>query len=517
MHRLHPGMRIHIVGIGGSGLSAIARVLHGWGFLVTGSDQMRSALTDALLAEGIRVQIGHSAENLEIPDNVPNAGAPLVVVSSAVPDDNTEVIAARNMGLTILKRRELLESLTHDRLTIAVAGTHGKTTTTAMIAWILVEAGLDPSFVVGGVLQNLGTNARAGSGPLFAIEADEYDRAFLGLRPQVAVLTSLEHDHPDCYPTFADMQEAFTQFAAQAIENGPLIVCAEEPAARGLAERVSSSAARNLSCGSGSIRGVPSCARLETYGLGAGCTWQAENVQLNGCPVFQVRAHGRRLGQCALQVPGLHNVLDALAAIAATAAVGGSFDAAAAALTRFRGTARRFEVKGHVGGITVVDDYAHHPTAIRVTLAAARKKYAGRTVWVVFQPHTFSRTSALLDDFAASFGDADHVVVTGIYAARERDTGQVSGADIVARMRVSGTVHPDACYVELLDSATDWLMERLEPGAVVITLGAGNGYRVGEEVLERLRLIDSQDRPAYCASPADMAAGGPELLKRWLR
>ena len=510
-------MRIHIVGIGGSGLSAIARVLHGWGFLVTGSDQMRSGLTDTLVAEGIRVQIGHVAENLEFRDAVPDAGAPLVVVSSAVPNDNVEVIAARNMGFTIVKRRELLESLTQDRLTIAVAGTHGKTTTTAMIAWILVEAGLDPSFVVGGVLQNLGTNARAGSGRLFAIEADEYDRAFLGLRPQVAVLTSLEHDHPDCYPTFAEMQEAFTQFAAQASANGPLIVCAEEPAARDLAERVSSSLARNLSGGSGSTRGVPSHAGLETYGLSAGCTWQAEDVQLNGCPVFQVRAHGRRLGQCALQVPGRHNVLDALAAIAATAAVGVGFETAAAALTRFRGTARRFEVKGQVGGITVVDDYAHHPTAIRVTLAAARKKYPGRTLWAVFQPHTFSRTAALLDDFAASFDDADHVIITAIYAARERDTGQVSGADIVVRMQARSTAHPDARYVESLDSAAAWLMERLEPGAVVITLGAGNGYRVGEQVLERLRLMDSQDRSAFHANSADMVAGGQELLRRWLR
>ncbi len=469
------------------------------------------------LQRGIRVQIGHIAENLEGPGDMPDAGAPLVVVSSAVPDDNQELIAARDMGLTVLKRRDLLESLTHDRLTIAVAGTHGKTTTTAMIAWILVEAGLDPSFVVGGILQNLGTNARAGSGRLFAIEADEYDRAFLGLRPQVTVLTSLEHDHPDCYPTFADMQEAFTQFAAQALENGILIVCAEEPAAKDLAECVSSSSTRNLSSGSGSIRRMPNSAGVETYGLGAGCTWQAEDVQLNGCPVFQVRAHGRRLGQCALQVPGLHNVLDALAAIAATAAVGVSFDTAAAALTRFRGTARRFEVKGHVGGITVVDDYAHHPTAIRVTLAAARRKYPGRTIWAVFQPHTFSRTAALLDEFANSFGDADHVVVTGIFAARERDTGQVSGADIVARMQADGTGRPDARYIESLSGAAAWLLERIEPGAVVITLGAGDGYRVGEQVLEHVRNIGSPTRTASCASSADMASGGQESPRRWLR
>ncbi|HNS49620.1 MAG TPA: UDP-N-acetylmuramate--L-alanine ligase [Anaerolineae bacterium] len=509
--------RVHIVGIGGSGLSGIARVLHGWGYLVTGSDQMPSAVIDALRAEGIVVHIGHRPENLLPPTGAVEVTPPLVVVSSAVPSGNPEVVTARRQGFEVIRRRELLGALTAGKTTIAVAGTHGKTTTTAMIAWILTEAGFSPSFVVGGILQNLGTNAKAGTGHLFAIEADEYDRAFLGLRPQVAVITSLEHDHPDCYPTIADMQDAFAEFATQACEQGQMVICAEDAGAVSLAERVCGrihplracvGEAGSLESGKGSYT---------TYGLHAGCTWQAEDVQLNGCPVFRVRAEGRRLGQCALQLPGLHNVLNGLAAIAATNSVGVDFDSAAAALTRFRGTARRFEVKGQAGGVTVVDDYAHHPTAVRATLAAASSKYPGRELWVVFQPHTYSRTSALLDEFAGCFGEAHHVLVTGIYAAREKDTGQVSGADIVSRMRAMGVEAPDAHYVESLEGAAAWLLERIRPGAVVITLGAGDGYRVGELVLERLRSTSKPDSPASGQSQICRTTGGVKAVNRWQR
>jgi UDP-N-acetylmuramate--alanine ligase len=520
MQLLHPGSRIHIVGIGGSGLSAIARVLHGWGYLVTGSDQSHSPLTDALLAEGIAVQIGHRAENLDGPEGVDAAANLLVVVSSAVPGDNAEVVAARRRGITVIRRRQLLEELTQGKITIAVAGTHGKTTTTAMIAWILVEAGLDPSFVAGGVLQNLGTNARAGAGPHFAIEADEYDRAFLGLWPDVAVVTILEHDHPDCYPTFDDMQSAFAEFARRALLRGRLIVCGEDQAARLLAERALASPLQPLSlhsdCGA-QERGASPEGNVSTYGIGPGWTWQAEDLQLGGCPTFRVRCGGKRMGQCALQLPGRHNVLNALAALAATAAVGVEFDTAAAALARFRGTARRFEVKGHVSGVTIVDDYAHHPTEIRATLAAARSKYPGRVLWAVFQPHTFSRTEALLDGFAAAFADADHVLVTSIFAAREQDTGRVSGADIVARIPAAGGTEPDAYYVDTLDDAVAWLLKRIEPGAVVITLGAGDGYRVGEQILERLRNGDSPDNAASDTSQANHEAGHQEILRPCLR
>lgn len=453
---LRPGLRIHLIGIGGIGLSAIARVLRGWGYSVSGSDQQLTVLTEALVAEGIIVYAGHSAAHVQ--------GADLVVLSSAIQQDNPEVLEARRLGLTLVKREQFLSKLTEGKITIAVAGTHGKTTTTAMIAWILTQAGLDPTFIVGGVLQNLGTNARAGSGSHFVIEADEYDRTFLGLRPGVAVLTALEHDHPDCYPTLEEMRVAFSAFLKQVGAGGTLIVCGEDQESRDLAHR---------SLGEGK--------HLETYGLDSSWDWWAEGVQLGNSAAFRVWRKDRQLGMCALQIPGRHNVLNALAALATSHQVGVEFGVAAAALTRFRGTQRRFEVKGTVAGVTVVDDYAHHPTEIAATLSAARLKYPGRSIWAVFQPHTYSRTATLLDEFAGAFGDAQHVVVTGIYAARESETLGVSGVDVVQRM-----VHPDVRYVETLAGVATFLLERVQVGDVVITMGAGDGYLIGELLLQGL-------------------------------
>jgi UDP-N-acetylmuramate--alanine ligase len=474
---------VHLVGIGGIGLSAIARVLHGRGHPVTGSDRQASPLTEALAAEGIGVRIGHEA------GHVPDSG--LVVVSSAVSADNPEVIEARRKGLPVLKREQFLSALTAGHETIAVAGTHGKTTTTAMIAWILVQAELDPTFVVGGVLQNLHTNARAGAGPYFVIEADEYDRAFLGLTPSVAVLTALEHDHPDYYPTFAEMRSAYAAFIERLLPDGLLVVCGHDRDALALAVESTS--------GSDAI-GKPrdkrsDVQRVTTYGLTREWDWWADtrNVspstltprieapEMGSSAVFEVWHKQFHLGPCALQVPGEHNVLNALAAIAATAAAGVPFGTAAAALTRFRGTERRFEVKGQVHGVTVVDDYAHHPTAIQATLKAARRKYPDRSLWAVFQPHTYSRTAALLDAFAGAFEEADHVLVTEIYAAREVNTLGMSGRDLVARMP-----HPDARFVPGLDDAVELLLREITPGSVVLTLGAGTGYQVGEQLLDRL-------------------------------
>ncbi len=450
---LRAGMHVHLVGIGGIGLSAIARVLHGWGYRVSGSDQQASPLTEALVAEGMTVYTGHRASHV--------ADADMVVVSSAIPDNNPEVLAAKQRGLPVLKREQLLGELSDGKMTIAVAGTHGKTTTSAMIAWILTQAGLDPTFIVGGLLQNLGTNARAGLGEHFVIEADEYDRTFLGLRPDLAVVTALEHDHPDCFPTFEEMRSAFVEFAEQVVEGGLLVACGEDEAGRELAEHLTK-------------KGY----QVETYGLDPAWDWWAEGVRLGNSAAFEVWYRGKRLGTCALQVPGRHNVLNALAALAASAAAGLDFGIAAAGLTRFRGTERRFEVKGQVSGVTVVDDYAHHPTEIRATLAAARLKYPGRPIWAVFQPHTYSRTVTLLEGFAAAFEDADHVLVTEIYAAREADTLGASGADVVHRM-----IHRDAHYLETLEEAAAALLARVQPGDVVITLGAGDGYLVGERLL----------------------------------
>ena len=493
MSLLRSGNHVHLVGIGGIGLSAIARVLHGWGYTVSGSDMQHSALLDQLIAEGITAYASHSAEHV--------AGAQVVVASSAIPEGNPEIREARQRGIPVVKREQFLSELTEGKRTIAVAGTHGKTTTSAMISWILTQAALEPTFIVGGLLQNLGTNAQAGSGPHFVIEADEYDRAFLGLSPEVAVIASMEHDHPDCYPTLEDMTAAFGEFAGKLLDGGLLIVCGEDTEGRELGERMK-------------VQGH----RVVTYGLDAGWDWRAKGVELGNSAAFEVWRQGKLLGTCALQIPGRHNVLNALAALAASDEVGVEFGLAAAALTRFQGTARRFEVKGQAAGVTVVDDYAHHPTEIEATLAAARLKYPGRPIWAVFQPHTYSRTATLLEDFAAAFGGADRVIVTEIYAAREENTQGVSGKDLVRLMH-----HPDACYVADLEDAASSVLERVQSGDVVITLGAGDGYLIGEWVLEGLRQRERErSQPSLAVgsngsigSEDSHTAGADDMLVVW--
>lgn len=454
---LEAGAHIHFVGIGGAGLSAIARVLMQLGYQVSGSDRMASPMTRALAQEGAEVHIGHRPEQVDSAD--------MVVVSSAVPQDNVEVQAARAQGIPVVKRADFLGDLMAGRLGVAVAGSHGKTTTTGMIATALLVAGQDPTFIVGGQIAHLGTNARAGRGP-FVIEADEYDRMFLGLRPTVAVVTNVEHDHPDCYPTFADFQAAFEAFARLVPAEGLLVVCADDPGARALGALLEPDV------------------QVVRYGLSEMAHWRAVDVQPNGAggSDFVALTGGTTRGLVRLRVPGLHNVVNSLAVLAVADWLGLPWDAVTEALRTFRGMERRFEVKGVAAGVTVVDDYAHHPTEIRATLAAARTSYPGRCIWAVWQPHTYSRTRVLLDDFAAAFDDADHVVVTPIYAARESDDLGVSSADVVARMH-----HPDARTVAGLGEAAALLADKVSSGDVVLTLGAGDGYLIGEWLLERLR------------------------------
>jgi UDP-N-acetylmuramate--alanine ligase len=452
---------IHLIGIGGSGLSAIAQVLMDEGHVVSGSDQQASLTTEALAAHGARIAIGHRAENV--------AGADLVVVSSAIPQSNPEIAAARRQGIPVIKRAELLGRMMQGRRGVAVAGTHGKTTTTGMLAQILLEAGLDPTFIVGGVIGSLGTNARAGSGP-FVVEADEYDRTFLGLQPWAAVVTNIEHDHPDCYPTLEAMFGAFGEFVDRLPDDGVLIACNDNPAARELGEIRTR---KNKS--------------VVMYGLYDDALWRAVDVQPNnagGSDYVLLRA-GQTVGLVRLRVPGLHNVVNSLAALVAADQLGVPFSQAQDALAAFRGMLRRFEIKGEVSGVTVVDDYGHHPTEIRATLAAARARFPGHRVWAVFQPHTYSRVKALLDDFAGAFVDADRVIVTAIYASREHDTLGVSSADIVERLCAGR--HRDVRLIEELDEAALFLLANVRPGDVVITLSAGDGNRVGEKLLEELR------------------------------
>lgn len=455
---LTEGMHVHLVGIGGIGLSAIARVLLGMGYTVSGSDQTRSALTEALTAEGARVAIGHSAANA--------SGADLLLISSAIPGDNPEVTAARTAGIPVSKRADFLGELTSGRRVIAVAGTHGKTTTTALLASVLLAAGLDPSFIVGGILKQLGTNARFGRGDLFLVEADEYDRTFLGLRPQAAVLTAVEHDHPDCYPTVEAMMDAYRLFIKRLPTDGLVVACRDDPGARSLA-----------------LEWEKSGGTVRWYGLGREATWRATHSQPNqaGGSDFVVLDDGETAGLARLRLPGEHNIRNALAVIAVADWLGIPFNTTRTAVAAFDGVERRFEVKGEADGVLVVDDYAHHPTEIASTLAAARGRFNNRRIWAVFQPHTFSRTRALMEQFAACFGDADEVIVMDIYAARESDTLNISAPDLVARMQ-----HPGVHYIGGRKETASYLVDHVRPGDVLITLGAGDGYLVGEWVLDGL-------------------------------
>jgi UDP-N-acetylmuramate--alanine ligase len=334
-----------------------------------------------------------------------------------------------------------------------------------MIATILLRAERDPTFIVGGVLTDLQTNARYGAGSLFVIEADEYDQTFLSLKPDVAVITNVEHDHPDCYPSFEDCQSAFESFADLVPDGGLLAVCADDPAARAIG------------------RARANARSVSFFGLSDEATWRGEEIRPNfaGGVDFLAMRREETLGLVRLRVPGAHNVVNALAALLVTHGVGVPFRVAREALTEFRGVARRFEIKGEVQDVVVVDDYAHHPTEIRATLRAARDRFPERRIWAVWQPHTYSRTKELLEDFAACFGDADRVVMLPIYPARETDTLGVSASDVARSVdRVETSV------VGSLEEAVDQLRSEVRPGDVVLTLGAGDGYRVGERLLEEL-------------------------------
>ncbi len=450
---------IHFVGIGGTGLSAIARVLAESGYRVSGSDRQASSLTEPLRALGVTLEIGHDPANV--------SGATLVVRSSAVPDDNVEVVAAIAQGIPVVKRAEFLGPLMSGKTGIAIAGTHGKTTTTSMTAWLLSDLGLDPTFIVGGVVENLGTNARAGSGMCFVIEADEYDRMFLGLTPDIAVITNVEHDHPDLFPTEADFFDAFEQFTDRLAQGGTLVTWGDQAAAKNLAERAGKAGRRTV-----------------TYGLAAGNDLQAKNLAaVPGAGYeFDVLHTSEVAARMRLQVPGEHNVLNALAVVGIGMALGLTPQKIAVSLGRFTGVGRRFEVRGEAAGVTIVDDYAHHPTEIRATISAAAMRYPGRPLWVTWQPHTFSRIALLRDEFAGSFAGADHVIVTDVYAAREARPAGFSLASLVANMG-----HPDARQIDSPDAIVDELSARLAHGDVLLVLSAGDADKISEKVYERLR------------------------------
>lgn len=459
--------RVHFIGIGGSGLSAIARLLLERGDTVTGSDRELSPFALDVQEAGARVYVGHHADNV--------SGAEYVVRSSAIPDDNPEVQAALNANIPVYKRADLLGHLMEGKVGIAVAGTHGKTTTTAMLAWVLTRLDRDPSFIVGSVMGNLNINARAGKGNTFVIEADEYDRMFLGLKPRIEIVTNLEHDHPDCYPTYADMYAAFESFVDLLPPDGTLIVSAEDSGSASLIPHARKTGKAVISYG---IQGEMT--------INSPNWMQAHSVEPNayGGMTFNVSSNitGDPIPvKVDMRVPGEHNVRNALAVLTVVDLLGLSTSEASKALSEFKGTGRRFEIIGKVKDITVVDDYAHHPTEIRATLAAARSQFPKSRLWAVWQPHTYSRTKVLFTEFSRAFKDADEVIVSEVYASREPKE-DFSSAEVVSAMP-----HPSAQYIAELADISKYLLEHLRPGDILVVLSAGDANQICKDVLSILR------------------------------
>ncbi len=454
-----PPASIHFMGIGGIGVSGLARVLLERGYRVSGCDLAPSRLTETLADLGAVVERGHEPAHLD--------GVDVLVISAAVRPDNPELAAARARGLPTVKRAELLALLLEGSRTIAVAGTHGKTTTSSLVAAILLDAGLDPTAFVGGEVAALGDatgprNARAGRGAWAVAEADEYDASFLRLAPSVAVVLNVEADHLDFYHDLAGVEAAFSAFMARVAPGDVLIVCADDPVATRLAA--------GASC------------RVVTYGLDAAADWTASGITLDVAGArFTVRTPGGERLAVRTPLSGRHNVANALAALAAVVQAGVAPALAVRALERFTPPRRRQEVKGQTaGGALLIDDYAHHPTEIRATLAGLRARYPGRRLRVAFQPHTYSRTRSFLSETGASFGDADEVAIAEVYAARERETLGVSGRDVADAARAAGT---RADFTPTLDDVTAWLARDDAPDVLLVTMGAGDVWKAGEAIL----------------------------------
>ncbi len=448
--------RIHFIGVGGVGMSGIAEVLLNMGYQVSGSDLRSGEATERLVRLGGRIFTGHAASNIE--------GAQVVVFSSAVPVDNPELAAARELGLPVIGRAEMLSELMRMKYGIAVGGAHGKTTTTSMIAAVLARGGLDPTVVVGGRLHALGSNSRLGHGQFLVAEADESDGSFLRLNPAVAVITNIDREHMDHYVDFEAVLQAFVYFANRVPFYGVTVLCADDPQVRKIVPRITK---RTLFYGTlpeTEVRG--SDVRLKPHGAR-----------------FLVHAFGREMGEVEIQVPGRHNVLNALAAVAVGIEIGVGFGHIAESLAGFRGVSRRFETRGEVGGVRVVDDYGHHPTEIRATLSAARG--LGGRVLVVFQPHRFTRTATLREEFGAAWGDADRAWVLDIYPAGEKPLPGVTGRTVVEAAHAAGARH--LSFAASAAEAVAAVAAEARAGDVVLTLGAGDVGKLGDEILKRLR------------------------------
>ncbi len=457
--------RVHFVGVGGAGMSGIARILIDRGVEVSGSDAKDSRELAALKVLGADVHVGHRAEQVQ--------GAATVVVSTAIRDSNPEVVEARALGLPVLRRAEALAAVMAERTGVAVAGTHGKTTTTSLLTVALQHAGADPSFAIGGNLSGAGVNAHNGSGVIFVAEADESDGSFLLLHPFGAIVTNVEADHLDHYVTVQAVADAFDAFADTVDAAGFLVACADDPGAAAMA-------------GSARERGV----QVHTYGQSAGADIRVEGLALHGTgSTFEVVAHGRRLGPVELRIPGEHNALNATAALAAGLALGFPEGVLREGLAGFTGTRRRFELKGTAGGVRVYDDYAHHPTEITAVLRAARVVVGEGRLVVAFQPHRYTRTAAFREEFGRALSLADDVVVLEVYPAGEDPVPGASGASVAAAV----TLPPGrVAYEPSWSAVAERLAGLARPGDLVMTLGAGDVTMIGPEVVA---LLESGEAP----------------------
>lgn len=446
---------VYFIGIGGISMSGLAEILLAKGFQVAGSDMKESAETEHLRNLGITIHIGHKAEN--ITDNVK-----LVVYTAAVKEDNPEFVAAKQKNIPIIDRAQLLGMIMEDYpYSVAIAGTHGKTTTTGMVSDILLYAKVNPTITVGGILPTIHSNTKIGGNSYFVAEACEYFDSFLQFHPLIGVILNIEADHLDYFKNLENIRISFHKFTQNIAANGTLIVNHAIPHL----EEITA----NLAC------------RVETFGLEGKADWTAKQIthEADGKNSFDVFYHDNLLGRVHLHIPGDHNITNALAAFAVAYTLSVSTEDIIKGLEKFHGTQRRFERKGEKNGILVIDDYAHHPTEIKATLAAA-KKIHHNTTYCVFQPHTYSRTKTLFDSFAESFSDADVIIIADIYAAREKDTGLVTAQQLVEKIK---EFHKNAIYCGNFGQITEYLKTHCQAGDLILTIGAGDVYHIGEAFL----------------------------------
>lgn len=459
MKRLHidkiKGNHVHFIGIGGISMSALAEILLHNGYVVSGSDMRQSTITDKLEKKGAKIYIGHDPSNVE--------GADCVVYTVAVKDDNPEMMAAKEKGLPIIERAPLLgHIMSNYPYSIGVAGSHGKTTTTSMLALILQNARLDPTILIGGELEEIGGNLKIGNSNYFITEACEYNESFLNFEPYIGIILNIEEDHLDYFKDINSIYNAFVKYANLVSSKGFVIGCSDDPLISKLLDEVH---IRKISFG------------IENKG-----DWMAQDIKYNemGYPSYRAVYKGQDMGRFDLNVPGKYNIYNALAATAAAYAIGISIDIIRDSLASFKGTHRRFEIKGSLKDTTVIDDYAHHPTEIRATLHAA-SKLPHKKIWCVFQPHTYSRTEKLFDQFTESFVNADEIIITETFAAREKPSDGIA-SEVLANALVS---KGHSCrYIPEFDQIVEFLRKNIQPGDIVLTMGAGDIFKVADKLLE---------------------------------